>query len=106
MSVSEDSDHFYELSAGNLDWLKPNNNTTVQFMTQTHQVNYLVDHQKNHFPPIFSGSILLLPANAGNASDSHYKKLIYRRGTARCVVSVEIFSIAMQQCRSYLYDKS
>jgi len=35
-----------------------------------------------------------------------YKKLIYRRGTARCVVSVEILPIATQQCRNYLYDKS
>jgi len=26
------------------------------------------------------------------------KKLSYRRGTARCVVSVEILPIAMQQC--------
>ena len=34
------------------------------------------------------------------------KKLSYRRGTARCVVSVEILSIATQQCRNYLYDKS
>ena len=34
------------------------------------------------------------------------KKLSYRRGTARCVVSVEILPIATQQCRNYLYDKS
>ena len=34
------------------------------------------------------------------------KKLSYRRGTARCVVSIEILPIAMQQCRNYLYDKS
>jgi len=34
------------------------------------------------------------------------KKLRYRRGTARCVVSVEILPIATQQCRNYLYDKS
>jgi len=35
-----------------------------------------------------------------------YKKLRYRRGTARCVVSIEILPIATQQCRNYLYDKS
>jgi len=35
-----------------------------------------------------------------------YKKLSYRRGTARCVVSVEILPIATQQCRNYLYDMS
>jgi len=35
-----------------------------------------------------------------------YKKLRYRQGTARCVVSVEILPIATQQCRNYLYDKS
>jgi len=34
------------------------------------------------------------------------KKLSYRCGTARCVVSVEILPIATQQCRNYLYDKS
>ena len=34
------------------------------------------------------------------------KKLSYHRGTARCVVSVEILPIAKQQCRKYLYDKS
>ena len=34
------------------------------------------------------------------------KKLSYRRGTARCVLSVVILSITTQQCRNYLYDKS
>jgi len=34
------------------------------------------------------------------------KKLSYRPGTARCVVSVEILPIAMQECRNYLYEKS
>ena len=33
-------------------------------------------------------------------------KLSYRRGTARCVVSIEILPIAAQQCRNYLCDKS
>ena len=31
------------------------------------------------------------------------KKLNYRRGTARCVVSVKILPTATQQCRNYLY---
>jgi len=35
-----------------------------------------------------------------------YKKLSYRRVTARCVLSVVILPIATQQCRNYLYDKS
>jgi len=35
-----------------------------------------------------------------------YKKLSYRRGTARCVVSLEMLPTATQQCRNYLYDKS
>ena len=34
------------------------------------------------------------------------KKLGYRRGTARCVVSVEILPVVTQQCRNYLFDKS
>ena len=38
--------------------------------------------------------------------DSLNKKLRYRRGTAQCVVSIEILPIATQQCRNYLYDKS
>jgi len=33
-------------------------------------------------------------------------ELWFCRGTARCVVSVEILPIATQQCRNYLYDKS
>jgi len=37
---------------------------------------------------------------------SDNKKLSYHRGTARCVVSIEILPIATQQCRNYLYDKS
>jgi len=32
------------------------------------------------------------------------KKLSYRRGTARCVVSVEILPIAKQQCRRLKQD--
>jgi len=35
-----------------------------------------------------------------------YKILSYRRGTARCVLLVEILPTAMQQYRNYLYDKS
>jgi len=35
-----------------------------------------------------------------------HKKLSYRRGTARCVVSVEILPTVTEQCRNYLYDKS
>jgi len=34
------------------------------------------------------------------------KKLSYRQGTARYVVSIEIFPIATQQCTNYLYNKS
>jgi len=37
---------------------------------------------------------------------SKNKKLSYRRGTAQCVVTVEILPIATQQCRNYFYDKS
>ena len=34
------------------------------------------------------------------------KKVSYRRGTARCVVSIEILPIATQRCRNYLNVKS
>jgi len=36
----------------------------------------------------------------------NYKKLSYRRGTARCVVSIEILPIATQQCRNYYTTSS
>ena len=39
-------------------------------------------------------------------SSNIHKKLSYRGGTVRCVVSIEILPIATQQCRNYLYDKS
>ena len=43
----------------------------------------------------------------GYKRDQHNnKKLSYRRGTARCVVSIEILPVATQQYRNYLYDKS
>ena len=35
----------------------------------------------------------------------NHKKLRYRWGTARCVMSIKILPIATQQCRNYLYDK-
>ena len=35
-----------------------------------------------------------------------YKKLSYRRETARCALSVEILPTATQKCRNYLHDKS
>jgi len=37
---------------------------------------------------------------------SFYKKLSYWRGTAICLVSVEILPVATQQSRNYLYGKS
>ena len=44
------------------------------------------------------------PGLPGEPVPERYKKL---RGTARCVVSVEILPIiATQQCRNYSYDKS
>ena len=42
---------------------------------------------------------------SGKSATQHLsdKKLRYRRGTARCVVSIEILPITTQQCRNYLY---
>ena len=42
----------------------------------------------------------------GEPVPERYKKLSYHRGTARCVVSIEILPSATQQSRNYLYDKS
>jgi len=58
---------------------------------------YAGDHPRHQQPPLQSGH--------GDISSSYNKKLSYRRGTARCVVLVEILPIAAQQCRNYLYDK-
>ena len=63
-------------------------NTTLWIATLTKE-------DKAYF---FSGCWLVVAASN--------KKLSYRRGTARCVVSIEILPIATQQCRNYLYDKS
>ena len=41
-----------------------------------------------------------------DARHSDNKKLSYRQGTARCVLSVVILPVATQQCRNYLYNKS
>ena len=48
----------------------------------------------------------LFQNNLCKLAPKRYKKLSYRRGTARCAVSVEILPTATQQCRNYLYDKS
>jgi len=46
---------------------------------------------------LFNGSVW---DYLGEPVPERYKKLCYRRGTARCVVSVEILSIATQQCKT------
>jgi len=50
----------------------------------------------------FSALTLLVGRQEGHLACKN-KKLSYRRGTARCVVSIEILPIATQQCRNYLY---
>jgi len=47
-----------------------------------------------------------VPAFAGAHAHECSEKLSYRRGTARCVRSVEILPVATQQCRNWSYDKS
>ena len=63
--------------------------------TQTHTRTHAHTRLTALFPGLPSGPV-----------PERYKKLSYRRGTARCVVSVEILPVATQQCRNYLYDKS
>jgi len=53
-----------------------------------------------------SPKIRALPSGTLSETPSLDKKLSYYRGTARCVMSVEILPVATQQCRNYLYDKS
>jgi len=62
--------------------------------------------QKGYFPLEFCPKLWLRKFHHGMSIVCHHKKLSYRRGTARCVVSIEILPIATQQCRNYLYDKS
>jgi len=59
----------------------------------------------------FDDNKSLVKSHSERSHDIHYymvmnKKLSYRRGTARCVVSVEISPTATQQCRNYLYTTS
>jgi len=55
-------------------------------------------------PPGAPGHRCRLPyGNGGDCLPQENKKLSYRRGTARCVVSVEILPVATQPCRNYLY---
>jgi len=75
------------------------------------------------YPGVFSVAVEIRPGspptgapNAGGVVQNRQlltnnrlyldKKLSYRRGTARCVMSIVILPIATQQCRNYLYDKS
>jgi len=51
-------------------------------------------------------SILSVCCSVAIFDPTKYKKLSYRRVTARCILSVVILPIAMRQCRNYLYDKS
>ena len=57
-------------------------------------------------PKTIFAKMMFFVETIGFLPRSGNKKLRYRRGTARCVVSIEILPIAMQQCRNYLYDKS
>jgi len=61
-----------------------------------------------HRSVFFTGRMPFLPPNQQCQSTERklYKKLSYRRVTARCVLSVVILPITMQQCRNYLYNKS
>ena len=65
----------------------------------------------SYFGAKFGGNFPFSPKIVGRGDEAkhstgYYKKLSYRRGTARCVVSIEILPIATQQCRNYLYNKS
>ena len=51
-------------------------------------------------------TVIWLESTATAALAKWNKNLSYRRGTARCVVSIKILPIATQQCRNYLCDKS
>jgi len=64
-------------------------------------------------PPHLSDVATLHWENQKKVTFRHYysyaledKKLSYRRGTARCFLSVKILPTATPQCRNYLYDKS
>ena len=82
-------------------------NGTYTYGQQTYRDEHRTRKHKNHatyihtavFRPFFRDY-------PGEPVPASYKKLSYRRGTARCVVSVEILPVATQQCKNYLYDKS
>ena len=57
------------------------------------------------FLPAYVCLFVCLPVCLSVTMITKYKKLSYRRGSTRCIVSIEILPIATQQCRNYLYDK-
>ena len=58
------------------------------------------------FQVLLTGAFSALTLLVGKGILPVNKKLSYRWGTARCVVSIEILPIATQQCRNYLYATS
>jgi len=66
---------------------------TVQLYIQIHSM----EHKHTH-----TRLTALFPGYPGRPVPERYKKLSYRRGTARCVVSVKILPTATQRCRNYL----
>jgi len=53
-------------------------------------------------PAVSAQGLLIAAVRPAKPTLNDNKKLSYRRGTARCVVSVEILPIATQQCRNYI----
>ena len=72
----------------------------IKFPTNPAIFHHILHMFPHYLAEIKSSNLLL------SATDKLNKKLSYRRGTARCVVSVEMLPTATQQCRNYLYDKS
>ena len=84
--------------------------TRLQQIQNSLARNVVKAPKSSHITPVLPRSILSVESNqheeskAKNVESKLNKKLSYHRGTARCVVSVEILPIATQQCRNYLYD--
>jgi len=81
---------------------RDNANGCHQRSARNRPAYFTIFHISATTPHLFNGLLY----NLGKLVPEMYKKLSYRRGTARWVVSVKILPIATQQCRNYLYGKS
>jgi len=90
----------YKSLLNNVNNSNTTKNNTWQITQMLSQISPKIKPNRRRLPPTRTKKKLSPSTTYTN------KKLSYRWGTARCVVSVEILPVATQQYSNYLYDKS